>query len=104
MSPFEKVLQIAQEQAAAAARGDLEAAADRLTERGLLLHAAPQAVAADADVIREIQRLDLILSGAIRTRMDAIRDELKESQRGLRALGGYGHAPPPRSRMLDAVG
>ncbi|HLZ30213.1 MAG TPA: hypothetical protein VKV73_23055 [Chloroflexota bacterium] len=103
MSSFEQVLKIAQEQAEAAARGDLMAAAARLQEREMLLRAAPPAVAADADVIREILRLDRDLSGAIRERMVAIRDEALEGQRGRLALVGYGHTPPPRSRMLDAV-
>ena len=40
----------------------------------------------------------------IRERMIAIRDEVKEGQRGRLALDGYGHAPRPRSRMFDAVG
>ena len=43
MSSFQQILQIAQEQAEAAARGDLLAAAARLQERGLLLQAAPLA-------------------------------------------------------------
>ena len=55
-------------------------------------------------MIREILRLDLVLSGSIRERMVAIRDEVKEGQRGRRALDGYGHTPPPRPLMFDAVG
>lgn len=104
MNAFEQVLQIAQEQADAVVRGDLLAATARLPERQVLLHGAAPAEAADADVIREIQRLDRALSGAIRERMIAIRNETQEGLRGQRALGGYGHAPPPRSLMLDAVG
>jgi hypothetical protein len=104
MSTFEQVLQIAQEQAAAAARGDLLAATARIQERGVLLQTAPVAGPADADCIREILRLDRVLSGAIRERMVAIRDEAMEGQRGRRALDGYNHTPPPRPRMFDAVG
>jgi hypothetical protein len=103
MSTFEQVLRIAQEQAAAAARGDLLAATARLEERGVLLQAAPPAGPADADCIREILRLDHVLSGQIREHMVAIRDEAMDGQRGRRALDGYGHAPPPRVRILDAV-
>src|SRR5579859_7309310 len=101
MSTFEQVLRIAQEQAEAVARGDLLAATARLEERGALLQAVPPAGPADADCIREILRLDRVLSGQIRERMVAIRNESLEGQRGRRALDGYSHAPPPRSRMLD---
>ena len=104
MSPFEEVLCIAQDQLAAVARGDLPAATARLDERGALLAVAPPPRPADADVIEEILRLDRVLSGAIRERMVAIRDEVMEGQRGRLALVGYGHTPPPRARMLDAVG
>jgi hypothetical protein len=104
MSPFQRVLQIAQEQAAAAARGDLQAAAARQQERAVLLHAAPPAEKVDAEVIREILRLDRALAGAFRVRMAAIRDEVAEGQRGRRALDGYGHTAPARHLMLDAVG
>jgi hypothetical protein len=104
MSSFEQILRIAQEQAEAAARGDLMAAAARLPERGLLLQAAPLAEPSDADTIREILRLDLVLAGSIRERMVAIRDEVKDGLRGRLALGGYGHSPAPRSLMFDGVG
>jgi hypothetical protein len=104
MSPFEQVLQIAQEQLAAVGRGDLVAATDRLDERGLLLSAAAPPQLADRDTIEEILRLDRVLSGAIRERMVAIRNEAAEGHRGQQALQGYGHAPPPRARVLDAVG
>jgi hypothetical protein len=104
MSPFEQVLRIAQEQLAAVGRGDLVAATDRLDERGLLLAGAPRPQLEDSQTIEEILRLDRLLSGAIRERMVAIRNEAAEGHRGQRALDGYGHAPPPRARVLDAVG
>jgi hypothetical protein len=104
MASFEPVLRIAQQQVAAAKRGDLELAVDQLAERGLLLLAASPATAADVDDIREILRLDRVLSGAIRERMIAISEEARDGQRGQRALEGYGHAPPPRSRAFDSVG
>src|SRR5438876_4799326 len=104
MTPFEQVLCIAQEQLAAVARGDLLAATARLPERGALLAAAPPAQHSDAATIHEIMRLDLTLSSAIRERMIEIRDEAIQGQRGRRALDGYGHAPPQRMRVLDAVG
>ena len=104
MSPFEQVLCIAQEQLAAVARGDLRAATARLDERGALLSAAPPPQLADTDTIEEILRLDRVLSGAIRERMIAIRNEVLEGQRGRVALNGYAHTPPSRPRMLDAVG
>jgi hypothetical protein len=103
MSPFEQVLCIAQEQLAAVARGDLHAATGRLDERAALLAAAPPAVLTDTQTIEEILRLDRVLSGAIRERMIAIRNEVMEGNRGRQALEGYGHTPPRRSRVLDAV-
>ena len=80
MSTFEQVLRIAQEQAAAVAAGDLLAATARLEERGALLQAVPPAGPADAECIREILRLDRVLSGQIRERMVAIRNESMEGQ------------------------
>jgi len=103
MSPFEQVLRIAQEQAAAAAAGDLPAATARLDERGRLLAAAPPPQAVDTDVIHEILRLDMALAGAIRERMVAIRNQVLEGQRGQRALHSYGYTPPARSRAFNAV-
>ena len=82
-SPILKFAAVLRRTLAAAARGDLLAAAARLPERELLLRAAPPAVAADADVIREILRLDRDLSGAIRERMVAIRDEALKMLKGL---------------------
>jgi hypothetical protein len=104
MSPFEQVLCIAQEQLAAVARGDLWAATSRLDERGVLLSAAPPPQLADTHIVEEILRLDRVLSGAIRERMIAIRNEVLEGQRGRAALNGYSHTPPARPRMLDLVG
>lgn len=103
MSPFEQVLRIAEEQLAAVDRGDLLAATGRLDERGILLAAAPPAQPADKDTIEQILRLDRVLSGAIRARMVAIRNEALEGHRGQQALHGYGHTLPARSRRLDAV-
>src|SRR3981081_2425025 len=94
MTTFQEVLHIAQEQAAALARGDVEAAVARLDARGTLLARAPAAQAGDSDTIEEILRLDRILSSAIRERMVNIRNEALEGQRGKRALSGYGGTTP----------
>jgi hypothetical protein len=103
MTSFEEVLRIAQEQAAAVARGDVEAAVDRLDERGALLSRAPAAQASDTDTIEEILRLDRALSGAIRERMVSIRNEALDGQRGKRALDRYGYTSPRQPVALDAV-
>jgi hypothetical protein len=106
MSKLDQVLNIARQQADAVASGDLEAATAMLEERGTLLRAAlPGKVKpADAEVIREILRLDRALSGAIRERMVEIRDEVTEGRRGRRALDRYGHAPQGRPLRFDGVG
>ena len=86
------------------ASGDLEAAVGMLTERGVVLEAAPPPKPADANVIREILRLDRVLSGAIRERMVAIRDEVTEGRRGRRALDSYSHTAKGRPLRFDRAG
>jgi hypothetical protein len=104
MSSLDQVLNIARQQAAALASGDLEAATAMLEERGTLLRAVPPAKPADAEVVREILRLDRVLSGAIRERMVAIRDEVTEGRRGRRALDSYTHTPKGRPLRYDRAG
>ncbi|HEV7665457.1 MAG TPA: hypothetical protein VGQ62_18140 [Chloroflexota bacterium] len=104
MTPFERVLRIAQEQMTAVEQGDLESAVARLDERATLLASAPPALPEDTHIIEQILHLDRILSNAIRERMVAIRDEALEGERGRRALGGYAVRRSDRPRVLDAVG
>jgi hypothetical protein len=95
VSAYTELLRLAQAQSAALERGDLEAAVGLLDARGALLAQAGPPRPSDADAIREVLRLDRELSGAIRERMIAIRDEAVASQRGQRALVGY--RPPQTS-------
>ena len=105
MSSLDQVLNITRQQADALASGDLEAAVAMLPERGVLLKAASlPTTPADTEVIREILRLDRVLSGAIRERMVSIRNRAAEGRHGRKALDGYSHTPPSRPRMFDRHG
>ena len=90
MSAYLELLRLAQAQAAALARGDLDGAVSMLEARGAVLARAGAPAPADLDAIREVLRLDRDLSGAIRERMLEIRQQAMEAQRGRRALDGYG--------------
>ena len=100
MSVYRELLHLAETQSAALGRGDLQAAVDLLDARGALLAQATPPAPQDLDAIREVLRLDRELSGAIRERMLAIRDEALESQRGQRALAGY---RPPQSLAVQTI-
>jgi hypothetical protein len=89
MSAYQEILRLAEAQAAALTRGDLEAAVGLLEARGALLARAGAPGRADLDAIREVLRLDGELSSAIRERMIRLRQEALETQRGQRALAGY---------------
>jgi hypothetical protein len=89
MSLYSEVLRLAETQSAAVARGDLEAALGLLDARGALLAKAGPPQSSDADVIRQVLRLDRELAGAIRERMLGIRAQAVENQRGQRALASY---------------
>jgi hypothetical protein len=86
---FEQILSIAQEQLDAVSRGDLEAAVARLDQRGVLVAQLPIAQARDTSTLEEIMRLDRVLSGAIRDRMLAIREESDQLQHRTSALDLY---------------
>jgi len=83
------LLDLARDQAAAVARGDLEVAVDLLDARAAVLTDAPAPGAADTDAIREVLRLDRDLSSAIRERMIQLRGEVLDSRQGHTALNGY---------------
>jgi hypothetical protein len=92
MSPYEQVLELARQQADAVRRGDLEGAVDVLDARATLLADAPEPSTSDRAAIGETLALDRELSGAIRVRMIAIRDETLKMGRGRTALSGYSPA------------
>jgi hypothetical protein len=103
MGAYEQVLDLAREQSAAIARGDIEAAVRLLPKRAALLASAPPAGAADADTIREIIRRDRDLSGAIRERMIDLRNRAVRSQHGRVALAGYHTRALDKQQLLDAT-
>ena len=104
MSTYERILEIAQSQAKAAASGDLNTAVQLLEKRGQLIASAPAASTSDEPTIRAILELDRDIATAFRRQMIAIRDEALGLQRGQHALSGYrtpsGH--PPRVFDLSA--
>lgn len=102
MSPYQQVLDLAREQARAAQDGDLDAAVAALDARAELLQVAPAPAPSDLAAIREILTLDRQLSGAIRERMIAIRNEGLEIQRGATALHGYGPSQHRASAFVDS--
>jgi len=95
------LLRLAEAQSAALASGDLEAAVGLLDARGALLAQAGVPEPGDLDAIHEVLRLDRELSGAIRERMIALRDEALANQRGRHALNGYRPWPTPPTRTVD---
>jgi hypothetical protein len=97
MTAYQRVLEIARQQALAASVGDLTTAATLLEERRALIAAAPPALAADHEVIRAILDLDRDIATAFRRRMIAIRDEVVATRHGQQALAGY-------ARVLDRTG
>jgi hypothetical protein len=103
MTAYEQVLELARQQSAAVARGDVESAVNLLSRRAEVLAAAPPATDADADLIREILRRDRDLSGAIRERMIDLRNRAVQSQHGRLALAGYHMRARDRQQLLDAT-
>jgi hypothetical protein len=101
VSPYQRVLDIAREQAAAVGRGELEAATGMLDRRADVIVAVGPPTAEDTLVIEEILRLDRDLATAIRKRMIEIRNEALEGQHGRSALNGYGRRVPGRPIAVD---
>jgi hypothetical protein len=103
MSPYQHLLQLARQQSAAVARGDLETAIRLLQDRAALLEGAAAPGPQDADAIREVLRRDRDLSGAIRERMLDIRARAVQLRHGRRAHNGY-HLPPASPlHLLDST-
>jgi hypothetical protein len=86
---YTELLDIARQQSAAVARGDLDHAVALLQRRGEIIDGAPAPDPADAEAIREVLDLDRTLSSAIREEMISIGNEGLEGQRGQTALAGY---------------
>ena len=103
MNRYQQVLDIARQQSAALDRGDLEGATALLDERAVLLAGAPLPGTADVALVEEILRLDRDLSSAIRHRMISLRDEARGSERGKKALDGYGRRLPRRPMAIDRI-
>src|SRR5579863_837971 len=100
MSAYDRILEIAQTQAKAAASGDINMAVALLEERGQLIASAPAASANDEPTIRAILDLDREIASAFRRQMIAIRDEALGLRRGQHALASY-RAPTSRSARFD---
>jgi hypothetical protein len=103
VTAYEQVLELARQQSAAVARGDVDTAISLLGPRAVILADAPAAADADADTIREILRRDRDLSGAIRERMIDLRDRAVRSQHGRIALAGYQSRTLSSQQLLDAT-
>jgi hypothetical protein len=97
------LLDLARDQAEAAARGDIDAAVSLLDVRAAVLGDAPAPGAADTDAIKEVLRLDRDLSSAIRERMIQLRGEALDNRQGHKALNGYARPAQRQPMAVDRV-
>jgi hypothetical protein len=97
------LLDLARDQAEAAARGDLDTAISLLDVRAAVLVGAPAPGAVDTDAIREVLRLDRELSSAFRERMLELRGEVLDSHQGHKALNGYARRVQRQPMAVDRV-
>jgi hypothetical protein len=104
MSTFQEILDLARQQSAALARGDLEGAVRLLDARAPLVARAGAAGPGDDVLIHEILHRDRQLSSAIRERMIELRNRAAQAQTGRSALSGYRVAVDAPSRLVDARG
>ena len=104
MSVYTSVLVLAQLQAEAAARDDLDTAARLFEQRGSLLAKASAPKPEDADTIRQILLLDRQLSSRIRERMIAIREQANVTHRASSVVSAYGGRPESQPRVLEKFG
>lgn len=104
MSVYTSVLVLAQLQAEAAARDDLDTAARLFERRATLLDDAPAPEPEDASTIRQILLLDRQLSSRIRERMIAIRDEAISVRRVASVQSAYAGRPESQPRVLERFG
>ena len=103
MSTYHDLLGLAEQQAEAVRRGDLETAIGLLDARGALLDRVGAPSREDLDAIREVLRLDRELSSALRERMIEMRNAARSLQTGRQALDGYG-LRPTTNVTVDRVG
>jgi len=96
MSEIHQILELARQQSAALASGDLERAVQLLDARAPLVERVGRVAPADAELISEILQRDRQLSGAIRERMIDLRNRAVKTQHGRQVLAGY------RTGMADA--
>ena len=100
---YTRLLDLARDQAEAAARGDLDTAVRLLDVRAAVLANAPAPGTADADAIREVLRLDRELSSAFREHMLELRGEVLDSRQGHKALNGYARRVQRQPMAVDRV-
>jgi hypothetical protein len=104
-NPYQAVLELARQQAAAIARDDLDSALALLDTRADLLTDSPPATALeDRAAVEEVLRLDRQFSGVIRQRMLRLRDDAVQTSRGRTALGGYKPLRRASAQWLDKSG
>jgi hypothetical protein len=99
-SPFDLLVDLAREQSAAVARGDLDLAARLMADRAALLATPPAARPRDEAAIREVLRRDRDLAAAFRERMLDIRNRALQTRHGRLALAGY-HTNVANHGILD---
>lgn len=103
MGTYQKILDIAREQAASLGRGELDAAVALLEHRAELLVSAAPPGPEEVPFVQEILQLDRGLASAIRERMIRIRNDALEGKQGQKALGGYGRSAPRRPMAVDRL-
>lgn len=101
MSVYQRVLDIARDQAAALSRGELESAVALLDDRAELLVGAVPPHPDEVALVEEVLRLDRNLASAIRERMISIRNEALGGRQGQRALSSYGRRLAGRPIAID---
>ena len=100
-SSFQAILEITQAQAAAARAGDLDSVMAALEERGRLVDSVGAPSRQEAATLAAIFELEREIATAIRTRMLAVRDEMRGVQHGKRALASYGSHAASSPKVFD---
>ena len=100
---YARLLDLARDQAEAAARGDLDTAISLLDVRAAVLVDAPAPGTADEDAIREVLRLDRELSLAFSQRMLDLQGEVLDGRQGHKALNGYAQRVQRQPMAVDRV-
>ncbi len=103
VSPYARMLRLAEEQVAALGRGDVETAIRLLDDRAEILASAREPTDDDRQTIRGLLALDRHISGELRERMLRIREEAMATQFNQTALAGY-RSDLRAAHSLDAEG